>query len=350
VTTQTGLSERAERLLKTLIDRYIREGQPVGSRMLARESGMDVSPATVRNVMSDLEEMGLVRSPHTSSGRIPTAKGYRLFVDSLLTVRPLPDGEVASLKEQLAAGEDLHKVLESASSLLSEITKMAGVVRVPRREQVTLRQVEFLPLSDNRILVILVVNEREVQNRIIRPGRTFSESELQQMANYLTQEFAGRDLQAVREAVLKQMRDVREHVNRLMLNAIEVAGQAFDDGQGPGDDDFLLAGHTNLMSYAEMSDVGKFRQLFEAFSQKRDILHLLDQSLQAEGVQLFIGEESGYEVLDDCSVVTSAYHDEEGQILGVLGVIGPTRMAYDRVIPVVDVAARLVGAALNRSH
>ena len=350
MSTHTGLTERAERLLKTLIDRYIREGQPVGSRMLARESGMDVSPATVRNVMSDLEEMGLVVSPHTSSGRVPTAKGYRLFVDSLLTVRPMADREVESLKEQLAAGEDLHKVLESASSLLSEITKMAGVVRVPRREQVTLRQVEFLPLSDNRILVILVVNEREVQNRIIRPSRTFSESELQQMANYLTHEFAGRDLQAVREAVLKQMRDVREHVNRLMLNAIEVAGQAFDDGQGPGDDDFLLAGHTNLMSYAEMSDVGKLRQLFEAFNQKRDILHLLDQSLQAEGVQLFIGEESGYEVLDDCSVVTSSYHDEEGQILGVLGVIGPTRMAYDRVIPVVDVAARLVGAALNRSH
>lgn len=350
MSTHTGLSERAERLLKTLIDRYIREGQPVGSRMLARESGMDVSPATVRNVMSDLEELGLVASPHTSSGRVPTAKGYRLFVDSLLTVRPLAEREVESLKEQLAAGEDLHRVLESASSLLSEITKMAGVVRVPRREQVTLRQVEFLPLSDNRILVILVVNEREVQNRIIQPGRTFSESELQQMANYLTQEFAGRDLQAVREAVLKQMRDVREHVNRLMLNAIEVAGQAFSDEPGPGDDDFLLAGHTNLMSYAEMSDVGKLRQLFEAFSQKRDILHLLDQSLQAEGVQLFIGEESGYEVLDDCSVVTSSYHDEEGQILGVLGVIGPTRMAYDRVIPIVDVAARLVGAALNRSH
>ena len=348
--THTGLTERAERLLKTLIDRYIREGQAVGSRVLARESGMDVSPATVRNVMADLEEMGLVASPHTSSGRIPTAKGYRLFVDSLLTVRPLPEREVASLQERLSAGEDLHEVLESASSLLSEITKMAGVVRVPRREQITLRQVEFLPLSDNRILVILVVNEREVQNRIIRAARTFSESELQQMSNYLTQEFAGRDLREVRDLVLKQMRDMRERVNRLMLNAIEVAGQAFADEREGDADDFLMAGHTNLMSYAEMSDVGKLRQLFDAFSQKQDILHLLDQSLQAEGVQLFIGEESGYDVLDECSVVTSSYHDEEGQILGVLGVIGPTRMAYDRVIPIVDVAARLVGAALNRSH
>lgn len=349
MTKQTGLNERAECLLKSLVERYIREGQPVGSRTLARDARMDLSPATVRNVMADLEDLGLVQSPHTSAGRVPTVQGYRVFVDSLLTVRPLPDQEVEDLKRQLAPDEDVNLVLESASGLLSEITRLAGVVMVPRREQVVLRQLEFLPLSENRILVILVVNEQEVQNRVIHTARSYSPAELQQMANYLNQQFAGRGLRQIREAVLKEMRADREDMNQLMQNAIEVASQAFT-GDKEQSGDYVLAGHTNLMSYEEMADVNKLRQLFEAFNRKRDILHLLDQALEAEGVQIFIGEESGYEVLDECSVVTSSYHDEEGDFLGVLGVIGPTRMAYDRVIPIVDVAAKLVGAALNRGH
>ena len=347
VMKETAISERAQSLLKALIERYIRDGQPVGSRTLSRDSSVDLSPASVRNVMADLEELGLVKSPHTSAGRVPTAQGYRLFVDTLLTVKPLREVEVQSLKSKLWPNDDPQRVLESASSLLSEITRMAGVVMIPRRERVTLRQLEFLPLSGNRILVILVINERDVQNRIIQVARTFSPSELQQMANYLNQEFAGKDLREVREHLVAEMRDVREHMNRLMVDAIEVASQAFTPEE-PGDD-YFLAGETHLMSYAEMADVNKLRQLFNAFNRKRDILHLLDQAIQAQGVRLFIGEESGYEVLDECSVITSPY-EAEGEIVGVVGVIGPTRMAYDRVIPVVDVAAKLLSTALNQAH
>jgi heat-inducible transcriptional repressor len=347
VAKDTAITERAQSLLKALIERYIRDGQPVGSRTLARDSRIDLSPASVRNVMADLEELGLVKSPHTSAGRVPTVQGYRLFVDTLLTIKPLQEMEVRSLRDKLGGNDDPQRVLEAASSLLSEITRMAGVVMIPRRERVTLRHLEFLPLSGSQVLVILVINERDVQNRIIQTARTFSHSELQQMANYLNQEFAGKDLNEVRESLLAEMRDVREHMNRLMVNAIEVASQAFSPEQPT--DDYFLAGETHLMSYAEMADVNKLRHLFDAFNRKRDILHLLDQAIHAQGVQLFIGEESGYEVLDECSVVTAPY-EAEGEIVGVLGVIGPTRMAYDRVIPVVDVAAKLLGAALNQAH
>lgn len=345
VSNQQVISDRARLLLKALIELYIREGQPVGSRTLSRESSIDLSPATVRNVMADLEELGLVRSPHTSAGRIPTAQGYRLFVDTLLTVKPLEDLEVRSLQSHLGIEADPKRVLESASSMLSEITQMAGIVMVPKREHVELRQVEFLPLSNRRILVILVINDREVQNRIIHTAREFTASELQQMSNYLNQKFSGRDLKGLRELILQELKDVREHMNQLMLNAVEMANQVFTQEQD-GQEDYVLAGETHLMSYAEMADINKLRQLFDAFDRKRDILHVLDQALDADGVQLFIGEESGHEVLDECTVVTSPYKSE-GEVVGVLGVIGPTRMAYDRVIPVVDVAAKLLSAALN---
>lgn len=348
-----NLTGRAQSLLKFLIERYIRDGQPVGSRTLSRDSGLDLSPATVRNVMSDLEETGFLRAPHTSAGRIPTVQGYRFFVDTLLTIRPLDEPEVDTLKSQLIpseGGESLHdadpkRLLETASSLLSEITQMAGVVLLPRQERLMLRQVEFLPLSHDRVLVILVINDHEVQNRIIHTARPYGKSELQQAANYLNDAFAGKDLAQARERILKDMEEAQDRMNRMMVTALEMAHQAFQTEKG--DSDFLLAGQTNLMSYAEMSDVQKLRQLFDAFNRKRDILHLLDQSLSAQGMQVFIGEESGYEVLDECSVVTAPYQSD-GEVLGVLGVIGPTRMAYDRVIPMVDVTARLLGAALNQ--
>ena len=340
------ISDRAQNLLKVLVERYIQDGQPVGSRTLSRDSGMELSPATIRNVMADLEELGLIRSPHTSAGRIPTARGYRLFIDSLLTVKQLDNSELLSLQQQIGTIGEPDSVLSSASSLLSELTSMAGVVTLPRHEQESLRQLEFLPLSGNRVLVILVLNEREVQNRIIDTTRNYSAAELQQMANYLNQTYAGRDIREVRESLLRDMEQTKLDMNRLMTSAIEMAQRAFQRGE---DEDFVLAGETNLMAYSDMADMEKLRQLFDAFNRKSDILHLLDQSIHARGVQIFVGEESGFEVLQECSVVTAPY-EAEGGVAGVLGVIGPTRMAYDRVIPIVDVTARLLGAALNQSR
>ena len=344
----SALSERALLLFKVLVDRYIRDGKPVGSRTLSRDSGLDLSPATIRNVMSDLEEMGLLRSPHTSAGRVPTVQGYRLFVDTLMTIEPLEGDEVKRLRDQLDAPRDQSSLMEAVSSLLSEVTHLAGIVMLPRPDSVKLRQVEFLSLSDNQVLVIMVINEREVQNRIIYTERRYSPPELQQAANYLNEICSGRDLLEVRERLLEDMRIYRESMNRMMLAAIEMADKAFS---GPPDaSDVLVAGQTNLMEYGgELGDMAKLRHLFETFNEKRDVLHLLDQSLRAQGVQIFIGEESGYDVFDDCSVVTSPY-EADGHVLGVLGVIGPTRMAYDRVIPIVDITARLLGAALNKSH
>lgn len=357
------IGERAQLILKTLVESYIREGQPVGSRLLARDSGLDLSPATIRNIMIDLEELGMVASPHTSAGRIPTAKGYRLFVDALLTVQPPDSGDMVRLKNQLNPGVGVENLLESASSMLSSITRMAGLVMVPRREHTVLRQIEFLPLSgDNRVLVIVVINGHEVQNRVIQPRRHYTESELQQAANYLNAMFAGKDLPTIRNCLLSEMGAARETLNGMMQTAVEMAEEIFapapSDAQGrtsavggrmPGtaEPGYLLAGQTNLMDFAELSSVDKLRQLFEAFNQKRDMLDLLDQCMRAEAAQVFIGAESGCKALDECSIVTAPY-EVEGQVVGVLGVIGPTRMAYHRVIPLVDVTAKLLGAALNQ--
>ncbi len=343
----SAVSGRAQQLLKLLVERYIREGQPIGSRTLARGLGMDLSPASIRNVMADLEDMGLIKAPHTSAGRIPTVQGYRLFVDSLLTVKPLEQCEVHALRDKFGQTADPQQVLVTASSLLSEVSSMAGVIMVPRREQATVRQVEFVSLSDNRVLVVLVLSGHEVQNRVIHTSRRYSPSELTQAANYLNHALSGKDFNKVRDALLNEMRETQENINQLMMAAIEMANRTFQGAEEGGD--YVLAGQTNLMAYAEMADIERLRLLFEAFNRKRDILHLLDQSLHAQGVQIFIGEESGYEVLDSCSVVTSPY-EVEGEVVGVLGVIGPTRMAYDRLIPLVDVTARLLGAALNQTQ
>ena len=339
------LNERAQHLLKVLVERYIREGQPVGSRALAREAGLDLSPATIRNVMADLEELGFIRSPHTSAGRVPTVQGYRFFVDALLTVKPLESLEVQRMRQSLDPDLNTQKLVESASALLSGVTRMAGVVTMPRRDHMAFSHIEFLALTDNRVLAILVFNEREVQNRVIHVNRHYGADELQQISNYLNTEFLGKDLQTVRRILVEEMQEAREHMNRLMLAAIEMTEKLFD--QESNKDDYILAGQTNLMDFAELSNVEKLRQLFEAFNQKRDILHLLDQCVRAQGVQIFIGEESGYEVLDECSVVTAPYTAGDGTVLGVLGVIGPTRMAYERVIPIVDATAKLLAAALN---
>ena len=344
--TRTVLNERAQHLLRVLIQRYIREGEPIGSRTLARDAAMDLSPATIRNVMADLEDLGFVRAPHTSAGRMPTVQGYRFFVDSLLTVQPLDGRDVQRLRKELNLDLERKDLVDRASNLLSGITRMAGVVMLPKRKQAALRRIDFLPLSDNRVLVILVINERDVQNRIIHVDRSYSPSELETAANYLNAQFAGKDIEAVRAQIIADMQQTRADMDRLMKTAIDMAQQVFtDDGLGK-DEDVVVAGQTNLLEFRELCEVDKLRHLFEAFNQKREILHLLDQCVNAEGVQIFIGEESGYTALDECSVVTAPY-TVDGRVVGVLGVIGPTRMAYDRVIPIVDTTARLLGAALN---
>ncbi len=340
------LPERAQHLLKALVESYIEHGHPVGSRTLARTAGLDLSPATIRNVMADLEEFGLIRSPHTSSGRVPTALGYRLFVDNMLKVKPLRHTQISELRERLDPDLAHQDLIESASSLLSGITHLAGIVTVPREEHAQLRQIEFLELSEDRALAILVVNQKEVQNKIIHLDRHYSAAELQEAANYINTRYAGKDLRLVRQAMLQELEAARQDMNRAMASAVELGEKLFESQQG---DDFMVVGQTHLMEYEELSNVEKLRQLFDAFTRKQEMLHLLDRCILAHGVQIFIGQESGYEPLDECSVVSAPY-TLDGEVVGVLGVIGPTRMAYDRVIPAVDITARLLGAALNPRH
>jgi heat-inducible transcriptional repressor len=340
--------ERAQHLLRVLVDKYIREGQPVGSRTLSRDSGLDLSPATIRNIMADLEEMGFVSSPHTSAGRVPTIKGYRLFVDTLIKLSPPRDDELASFREKLqeVSGEDPQSLATSVSTLLSMLTQLAGIVTVPRRAHSSLRQIEFLPLSGRRVLAILVVNEREVHNKILHVHRDFTEDELRQAGNYLTEQFGGRDLHQVRVDLVKQLEQTRESMNALMVEAIELAQQAFPEESSQTG--YVLSGETNLL-IEELGDMEKLKSLFNAFSKQHDMLRLLDQSLNAEGVQIFIGQESGYQILEQCSIVAAPYTTED-DTMGVLGVIGPTRMAYERVIPIVDLTSKLLGRALKSGN
>lgn len=340
-------SDRAQQLLKILVDRYIREGQPVGSKTLSKASGLDVSPATIRNVMTDLEEMGFVTAPHTSAGRVPTIKGYRFFVDTLVKLEP-PKGEELQTFQDALQDADPQALALSASNLLSAVTKLAGVVTVPRRPHTALRQIEFLPLSDRRVLVILVLNDRDVQNKIIHVNRDYTEDELRQAGNYLTEQFGGRDLEQARKQLLTELRETRESMNALMIDAIEMAHQAIP-ANAPGPE-LVVAGRTNLMGGVEgIGDMEKLKRLFEAFGRQQEMLHLFDQSLHSHGVQIFIGQESGYQLLDECSVITAPYTTED-ETMGVLGVIGPTRMAYERVIPIVDVTAKLLAGALKSKN
>jgi heat-inducible transcriptional repressor len=345
-TSPTIPNDRAQHLLRVLIQRFIRDGQPVGSRTLSKDSGLDLSPATIRNVMSDLEGMGLVSAPHTSAGRIPTGQGYRMFVDTLVRYREPKDGDMEKLRSQLAgSADDPGRLVGSVSRMLSDVTSLAGVVSVPRGQQATLRQIEFLPLSDNRILAILVINDREVQNRILHVDREYTASELTQAANFINEHYAGNAMPAVRDRLIDDLETLRSSMNQTMIDIIGVAQSAMDEA-GELDSEFVLAGETKLMDFAELSDVDTLRGLFEAFSRKRLILDLLNRSIDADGVQVFIGEESGYKILDDCSVVTAPYQLDDDTV-GVLGVIGPKRMAYDRIVPIVDLTARLLRSTLG---
>jgi heat-inducible transcriptional repressor len=340
-----NLSERAQHLLKILVNRYIREGQPIGSRTLSREATLTLSPATIRNIMADLEEMGLVHSPHTSAGRIPTVRGYRLFVDNLLQIKPLSYEEEQHLRRQFTQEEyDNQRLFAQTSNLLSEITHFAGLVSLPKHDSKALRHVEFLSLSKKRVLAILVFNEQEVENRIIYTSRNYSPAQLQSTANYLNKAFIGKNIKTVRQELLHEMQKTREDMDKIMQAAIEMADKAFENDEQACD--FVMTGQTNLMEIAELSNIEKLRDLFIAFGEKQDILHLFAQTLKAQNMQVFIGEESGYEVLCDCSIVTCPY-TVKGGIIGVIGVIGPTRMPYERIIPIVDLTAKLLGSALN---
>lgn len=322
---------------------YVRDGQPVGSRTLARESGLDLSPATIRNVMSDLERLGLVRAPHTSAGRVPTVQGYRFFVDSLLKFKPLAQDELETLQEGFQGTQATPNLLASASALLSDVTHFVGLVTVPKRERFALRYVDFVPLSESRVLAVLVFIDGDVQNRLLHTPQPYTREELQRAANYLNAHYTGETLGDVKHRLRSELQETRDRMYRIMGRAIAVAERALT---APEDDELLLTGETNLMEYAELSDTEKLRRLFEAFHRKRELLSLTERCIQGEGLRLFIGEESGHRALGDCSVVTAPYA-ADGRVLGVLGVIGPTRMDYDRVIPVVDATARLLGAALD---
>ncbi|MDX5408785.1 MAG: heat-inducible transcriptional repressor HrcA [Thauera sp.] len=340
-----SLDARSQILLKTLIERYIADGQPVGSRALSRYSGLELSPATVRNVMSDLEEMGFIASPHTSAGRIPTARGYRFFVDSLLTVQPMENARVRALQGQLMPDQP-QRLISSASQLLSELTQFAGVVVAPRKDAVRIRQFEFISLAENRILLIIVTTAGDVQNRILLTRRAYSVSELNGAATYLNEHFAGLSFDEIRRRLTEELRQLRSDMTELMTATVDAGAQAAEETATR----YVISGETNLLDVEDLSsNMSRLRELFKLFEQRTGLMQLLDLSNRAEGVQIFIGGESGLAPLDGCSVITAPY-EVDGQIVGSLGVIGPTRMAYDRVIPIVDITARLLSNALSSKH
>jgi len=337
------LDRRAQILLKTLIERYIAEGQPIGSRTLSRHSGLDLSPATIRNVMSDLEELGLIASPHTSAGRVPTPLGYRFFVDSLLVVKPLDSGELHQLEDQLHP-DNPQRAIKAASLLLSQLTSFAGVVMTPRRRALSFRQIEFLRLSEKRILLIVVTPEGDVQNRILFTERDYTPSELVSAANFINQNYSGHSFEDIRQRLNAELHEIRQDLISLMSIALAASDQAVTEGN----EQYVISGERNLLAAQDLSqDMSRMRQLFELFERKTSLVQILDLSLRGEGVQIFIGGESGVGAPDEVSVVTSPYK-VGGEVVGTVGVIGPTRMAYDRVVPIVDVTAKLLSSALSQ--
>jgi heat-inducible transcriptional repressor len=351
------LDDRARTLLKALVELYIAEGQPVGSRTLSRASGLDLSPATIRNVMADLEELGLIASPHTSAGRVPTARGYRLFVDTMLTTRPpselgaaiAENAELAAVREQLGEriGEQLHpdqpqRVIAQAASLLSSLSSYVGVVSAPRKAGV-FHHVEFLRLGERRVLVILVAPDGDVQNRVVFTARDYSHAELVEATRYVNAHYAGLTLEEVRERIVREIDALRGEIAALMQAAVDIGSEA----AGVGADQVVVAGERNLLGVQDFGqDMGSLRRLFDLFEQKTQLLRLLDVSSRAEGVRIFIGGESQVVPYEQLSVVTAPY-EVDGRVVGTLGVIGPTRMPYERMIQIVDITSRLVGHALS---
>ncbi len=335
------LSERAQTLLKFLVERHIADGQPVGSRALSKFSGMELSPASIRNVMADLEEMGYIASPHTSAGRVPTPKGYRLFVDTLLTIQPLEQVEHEQIREQLRPA-DPRQMVAAASQMLSDLTHFAGIVMTPRRQGVGLKHVEFMQLSEKRVLLIIVATDGDVQNRIIVTDKPYSPAQLVEASNYINQHYAGYEFDRIRDKVKFELSQLHHDISTLMSAVVDARATAGDTNG------MVMSGERNLLNVNDISsNMTSIRRLFDVFDQKTQLMDLLDISQQAEGVKIFIGGESALVPLDEFSVVTAPY-EVDGQIVGTVGVIGPTRMAYERVIPIVDVTSKLLSAALSQ--
>ena len=330
------LDERSRSLLKTLVERYIADGQPVGSRTLSKASGLELSPATIRNVMADLEELGLIASPHTSAGRIPTARGYRLFVDTMLTVQ---GQNLTGIELQ---PDQPQRVITNAAQLLSSLSSFVGVVTAPRKPSV-FHHIEFLRLAERRVLVIMVAPDGDVQNRVIITAQDVSQPELAEAANRLNAHYAGLTLEAVRERLRSEVDALRSEIATLMSAAVQVGTEAMTQEQ----ERVVVSGERNLLTVQDFShDVGSLRKLFDLFEEKTQLMRLLDVSSRAEGVRIYIGGESQVVPFEELSVVTAPY-EIDGRVVGTLGVIGPTRMAYERMIQIVDITARLVGNALS---
>lgn len=337
------LEDRARILLKTLVERYIAEGQPIGSRTLSKYSGLDLSPASIRNVMADLEEQGFIASPHTSAGRVPTPLGYRFFVDTLLIMKPLDTAAVHQLEDHLQP-DNPQRAVQAASELLSQLTRFAGIVVTSRRRAPAFRHIEFLKLSEKRVLLIVVAEGGDVQNRILLTERDHSPAELIAAANYLNQHFAGHSFEDARASLQRELHEIREDMVRLMSAAIDAGDRAVSEGS----EHYVITGERNLLSVHDLSqDMTRLRQLFELFEKKSSLLRILDLTLHSEGVQIFIGGETGVTTPDAVSIVSAPYR-VDGEVVGTVGVIGPTRMAYDRVIPIVDVTAKLLSSALSQ--
>ncbi|WP_426103791.1 heat-inducible transcriptional repressor HrcA [Massilia sp. TSP1-1-2] len=335
-----SLDIRAQTLLKALVERYIADGQPVGSRALSKISGLDLSPATIRNIMADLEEMGYVASPHTSAGRVPTPRGYRIFVDTLLTVQHIDEHAVQS--RMRLPSQQPQKLIANAAQMLSSLSQFAGVVLSPRRESV-FQQIEFLRLSEKRILLVIVDPRGDVQNRLLLTESDYTPSQLIVSANYINQNYGGLSFDDVRLRLKGELRQLRDDMGRLMQAAVEAGSEAMEDQS----DDMVISGERNLLSVSDLSsNMTSLRQMFDMFEQKTGLMQLLDVSSKATGVQIFIGGESNLVPMDEMSVVTAPY-EVNGKIVGTLGVIGPTRMAYERVIPIVDITAKLLSNALS---
>ena len=337
------LNDRAQILLKTLVDRYISDGQPVGSRALLQFSGLDVSSATIRNVMADLEEMGLVSSPHTSAGRVPTALGYRLFIDTLMVVQPLDSARVQQLEHQLQPDYP-SRLLTQASNLLSELTHFAGVVATPKRSAFTVRQIEFLRLSEKRVLLIIVMPDGEVENRVLVTHKDYSQSQLTEAGNFLSQHYADCPFQDIHQRVQSELHQLQHDMTALLSAAMA----ASDAAMARKNEDYVISGERNLLHINDLSsNMNQLRGLFNVFEQKTELLQLLDASRHAPGVHIFVGSESGLAGLDECSVVSAPY-TTDGQVVGTLAVVGPKRMNYEKVIPIVDITAKLVSNALSQ--
>lgn len=337
-----ALDPRARQLLRTLIGRYIRDGEPVGSQTLARHAGLDVSAATIRNILSDLEDIGLIAAPHTSAGRVPTAQGYRLFVDSLIQWRAPAERQIQRIRDGLTAQGSTQEVLREASARLSDITHFVGLVTVPHRDRFAFRHIDFVPLDERRVLAILVFTDGEVQNRAVELPRPLTADDLEWIANYLNQHYAGLGLEAMRERLVAELDGERREVDKRMAATVALAQATLHSDDG---DDMLVSGQTRLMGGAQgLDDIVRLRELFEAFQRKHELLQVLEGCLRADGVRLFIGEESGVTSMEHCSLIAAPYA-MSGRVLGVLGVIGPTRMDYDRVITTVQAAAQ----ALSRT-